>query len=57
MQDLADAMGTGLMAAAKAYGQSIEQVGAALATFGDLNVRGAKAATDLRMAWQAVRRR
>ncbi len=54
MQNLADAMGTGLMAAGKAYGQSIEQIGAALATFGDNNIRGAKAATDLRMAWQAV---
>ena len=54
MQDLADAMGTGLMAAGKAYGQSIDQIGAALATFGDNNIRGAKAATDLRMAWQAV---
>ena len=54
MQDLADAMGTGLMAAGKAYGQSIYQIGAALATLGDNNIRGAKAATDLRMAWQAV---
>ena len=54
MQDLADAMGTGLMAAGKAYGQTIQQVGAALATFGDNNIRGAKAATDLRMTWQAV---
>lgn len=54
MQDLADAMGTGLMATAKSYGQSINQVGAALATLGDNNIRGAKAATDLRMAWQAV---
>jgi TP901 family phage tail tape measure protein len=54
MQDLADAMSGGLMAAAKAYGQSIYQVGAALATLGDNNIRGAKAATDLRMAWQAV---
>ena len=54
MQDLANAMGTGLMAAGKAYGQSIEQIGAALATLGDNNIRGAKAATDLRMAWQAI---
>lgn len=54
MQNLADAMGTGLMAAGKAYGQSIYQIGAALATLGDNNIRGAKAATDLRMAWQAV---
>jgi len=54
MQDLATAMGTGVMAQAKLYGQSIEQVGAALATFGDNNIRGAKAATDLRMTWQAI---
>ena len=54
MQDLADAMGTGLMAAGKAYGQTIQQIGAALATFGDNNIRGAKAATDLRMTWQAI---
>ena len=54
MQDLATAMGTGVMASAKLYGQSIGQVGAALDTFGDNNIRGAKAATDLRMAWQAT---
>lgn len=54
MQDLASAMGSGVMAVAKSYGQNIYQVGAALAVFGDNNIRGAKAATDLRMAWQAV---
>jgi TP901 family phage tail tape measure protein len=54
MEDLATALGTGVMAVAKSYGQTIYQVGAALATFGDNNIRGAKAATDLRMAWQAV---
>lgn len=54
MQDLANAMGTGLMAQAKMYGQSIYEVGAALATYGDNNIRGAKAATDLRMTWQAM---
>jgi TP901 family phage tail tape measure protein len=54
MQDLADAMGTGIMAVAKSFGQNIYQVGAALATLGDNNIRGAKAATDLRMAWQAI---
>lgn len=54
MQDLANAMGTGVMAVAKSYGQSIYQVGAALALFGDNNIRGAKAATELRMAWQAM---
>jgi len=54
MQNLADAMGTGVMAVAKSYGQSITQVGAALAVFGDNNIRGAQAATELRMAWQAM---
>jgi TP901 family phage tail tape measure protein len=54
MEDLAKAMSTGVMAVAKSYGQSIYQVGAALAVFGDNNIRGAKAATDLRMAWQAM---
>lgn len=54
MEDLAEAMGTGVMAVAKSFGQSIYQVGAALAVFGDNNIRGAKAATDLRMAWQAM---
>ncbi len=54
MQDLADAMGTGAIAQAKLYGQSLTEVGAALAVFGDNNIRGAKAATDLRMTWQAI---
>ena len=54
MQDLVDAMGTGLMAVAKSYGQTLPEIGAALATFGDNNIRGAKAATDLRMAMQAM---
>ncbi len=47
MQDLADAMGTGLAAAAKVAGVSLDQVGGALATFGDNNIRGAKAGTLL----------
>jgi TP901 family phage tail tape measure protein len=54
MSDLAAAMGSGAIAVAKTYGQSIYQVGAALAVFGDNNIRGAKAATDLRMSWQAM---
>ena len=54
MQDLAKAMSTGIMAVAKTFGQNIDQVGAAIATLGDNNIRGAKAATDLRMAWQAL---
>ena len=54
MEDLAQAMGTGVMGVAKSYGQTIQQVGAALAVFGDNNIRGAKAGTDLRMVWQAL---
>lgn len=54
MQDLADAMGTGMVAVVKGYGLSLRDVGAALAVFGDNNIRGAKAGTDLRMAVQAM---
>jgi len=54
MQDLADALGTGVLAVVKGYGLSLKDVGAALATFGDNNIRGAAAATDLRMAVQAM---
>jgi len=54
MQDLADAMGTGMLAVVKGYGLSLNDVGAALATFGDNNIRGAKAGTDLRMSVQAL---
>jgi trimeric autotransporter adhesin len=54
MQDLADAMGTGMVAVVKGFGLSIKDVGAALATFGDNNIRGARAGTDLRMAVQAL---
>ena len=50
MQDLADAMGTGVLASVKGFGLSLNDVGAALATFGDNNIRGAEAATQLRMA-------
>jgi TP901 family phage tail tape measure protein len=54
MQDLADALGTGMLAVVKGYGLSLSDVGAALAVFGDNNIRGANAATDLRMAVQAL---
>jgi TP901 family phage tail tape measure protein len=54
MQDLANALGTGVLAVVKGYGLSLNDVGAALATFGDNNIRGAVAATDLRMAVQAM---
>lgn len=54
MQDLANAFGTGVLANIKMYGVSLQDVSAALATFGDNNIRGAKAGTDLRMAVQAL---
>lgn len=54
MQDLADAFGTGLLASIKGFGVSITDAGAALATFGDNNIRGAKAGQQLRMAIQAL---
>ena len=54
MQDLADAFGTGLLASIKGFGVSITDAGAALAVFGDNNIRGAKAGTQLRMAIQAL---
>ena len=50
MQDLADAFGSGMLASVKGFGLSMNDVGAALATFGDNNIRGADAATQLRMA-------
>lgn len=50
MQDLAEALGTGVLAAVKGFGVNLNDVGAALATFGDNNIRGADAATQLRMA-------
>jgi TP901 family phage tail tape measure protein len=56
MQDLADAFGTGLLANIKMYGVTLRDVSAALATYGDNNIRGAKAGTDLRMAVQALAR-
>ncbi|MFR0358632.1 phage tail tape measure protein [Streptomyces sediminimaris] len=56
MQDLANAFSTGMLATVKGFGLSIQDVGAALAVFGDNNKRGAVAATDLRMAVQALAR-
>jgi TP901 family phage tail tape measure protein len=47
MQDLADALSTGLLAPMRTYGLSIEDVGGALAVFGDNNIKGAEAATKL----------
>lgn len=52
MQDLAEAMGGGNLAAVSNFGVKIQDVGAALAVFGDNNLRGAAAGTQLRMAVQ-----
>lgn len=51
-QDLNEALGGPMLATVKGYGLSLKDVGAALATFGDDNIRGADAATQLRMAVQ-----
>ena len=54
MQDLAEAMGTGVLAVIKGYGVTMRDSAAALAVFGDNNIRGAKAGTQLRMSVQAL---
>lgn len=54
MSDLASAFSTGMVATVKGYGLSITDVSAALAVFGDNNIRGTNAATNLRMAVQAL---
>jgi TP901 family phage tail tape measure protein len=54
MQNLADALGGPMLATVKGYGLNITDVGAALAVFGDRNIRGAEAATETRMAVQAL---
>jgi len=54
MQDLAEAIGTGVLPVVKNYGLSLTDASAALATFGDNNIRGAVAGTSLRMAVQAL---
>ena len=54
MQQLAEALGTGVVPVVKGYGLTLKDTGAALATYGDLNIRGAKAGTELRMAVQAL---
>ncbi|ONH55455.1 phage tail tape measure protein [Frankia sp. CcI49] len=54
MQDLANAFGTGMVAVVKGYGLSIHDVSAALAVFGDNNIRGAQAGTALRMTVQSL---
>lgn len=50
MQNLADALGTGLLAPMKNYGVSLKDVSSALAVFGDNNLRGQAAATKLNSA-------
>jgi TP901 family phage tail tape measure protein len=54
LSDLNQALGSGILTVVKGYGLSLTDVGAALATFGDNNIRGAHAATMLRMAVQAM---
>lgn len=51
-QDLNNALGTGILARMRVFGVSIQETGAALAVFGDNNIRGRDAATQLRMAVQ-----
>jgi TP901 family phage tail tape measure protein len=54
MSDLNEALASGLLVTTKQYGVTLNDVGAALADFGDNNIRGADAATLLRMAVQAI---
>lgn len=54
MQDLAEAIGTGVLPMVKGYGVTFDDAGAALAVFGDNNIRGADAGTALRMSVQAL---
>jgi TP901 family phage tail tape measure protein len=54
MQDLAEAMGTGFLSNVKIYGSTLNDVGAILATFGDNNIRGAHAGTQLRVSVQSI---
>jgi TP901 family phage tail tape measure protein len=54
MKDLNKAFGGGSIANMKGYGASIQDVAAMLATFGDNNIRGAVAGTQMRMAVQSL---
>jgi TP901 family phage tail tape measure protein len=54
MQDLASAFGSGMVATVKGFGLSITDIGAALAVFGDNNIRGALAGNQLRMSVMAL---
>ena len=54
MQDLAAAFSSGMVATVKGFGLSITDVGAALAVFGDNNIRGSLAGNQLRMSVMAL---
>jgi TP901 family phage tail tape measure protein len=49
MEDLNSALSTGILSTMKTLGLSVKDTGAALAVLGDNNIRGAAAATRLRM--------
>lgn len=49
MQDLNEALGTGILGTVKQLGVQVRDTGAALAVLGDNNIRGAAAANRLRM--------
>jgi TP901 family phage tail tape measure protein len=54
MQDLANAFSSGMVATVKGFGLNIKDVGAALAVFGDNNIRGSLAGNQLRMSVMAL---
>jgi len=54
MQDLAQAFSSGMVATVKGFGLTIQDVGAALAVFGDNNIRGSLAGNQLRMSVMAL---
>lgn len=54
MQDLASSLSSGIMPAAKTFGLSIQDVGAALATMTDSGVPAEEAATRLRMTFSLL---
>ena len=57
MQDLADSMGTGILSSSKAFGVSLSDVGAALATMTTQGVPAIDAATRLRMTFSLIDRK
>jgi TP901 family phage tail tape measure protein len=54
MDDLVAAMGTGILPAAKNFGMSLQDVGAALATLTDNGMRADESATRLRMTFSLM---